>query len=254
MTEAQIVIGIMQNDNRAWQYICRNMKPSFSSIIGGMFSFGETSKSDIDDIFQDSCIILMQKVKSGGLVLNREGALFSYLVQIGKLTACNLMRKRHGQKQEEEQASNLVPFITIRGIEIPDIRKEQENEPGEISISEKQQAQNEFLDKVFDSIPDDCKTILKKFYWDHSPMDEIASMLGLRNADTAKTKKNRCMNKFNEIAKRLVSDGEYAEDVLRAAAERAALRELLEDECALMNNENIRIAALSDDEDKQEDK
>jgi DNA-directed RNA polymerase specialized sigma24 family protein len=144
MTEAQIVIGIMQNDNRAWQYICRNMKPSFSSIIGGMFAFGETFKSDIDDIFQDSCIILMQKVKSGGLVLTREGALFSYLVQIGKLTACNLMRKRRGQVQEEK--------VSIRGTEIPDLRKEMENEPGEISISEKQQMQNEFLDRVFDSI------------------------------------------------------------------------------------------------------
>lgn len=63
------------------------------------------------------------------------------------------------------------------------------------------------------------------------------------------------MNKFNEIAKRLLSDGEYAEDVLRAAAERAALRELLQDECALMNNENIRIAALNvDDEGNKEDK
>lgn len=255
MTEAQIIIGIMQNDNRAWQYICRNMKPSFSSIIGGMFSFGEASKSDIEDIFQDSCIILMQKVKEGGLVLTREGALFSYLVQIGKLTACNLMRKKRGQKQENEETPNLVPFLSVRGTEIPDIRKEQENEPGEVSLSEKQQSQDEFIDRVFESIPDDCKTLLKKFYWDHSPMNEIASMLGLRNAETAKTKKNRCMNKFNEIAKRLVSDGEYAEDVLRAAAERAALRELLQDECALMNNENIRIAALNvDDEGNKEDK
>ena len=100
-----------------------------------------------------------------------------------------------------------------------------------------------------------CKFLLKKFYWDKSPMSEIACMLGLRNADTAKTKKNRCMNKFNEIAKRLVSDGEFAEDVVRAAIERAALRELLKDECIMMNNENIRIAALDDEgNDNQDDK
>ena len=86
-------------------------------------------------------------------------------------------------------------------------------------------------------------------------MDEIACMLGLRNADSAKTKKNRCMNKFIEIGKMLVNNEEYAEDMVRAAVERAALRELLEDECAMMNNASIRIAALDiDDEDQQEEK
>lgn len=58
------------------------------------------------------------------------------------------------------------------------------------------------------------------------------------------------MNKFREIASQLLNDGEYAEEVVRAAIERAALRELLEDERVLMNNENIRIAALDNDDDK----
>ena len=58
------------------------------------------------------------------------------------------------------------------------------------------------------------------------------------------------MNKFREIANQLLNDGEYAEEVVRAAIERAALRELLEDERVLMNNENIRIAALDNDDDK----
>ena len=85
-------------------------------------------------------------------------------------------------------------------------------------------------------------------------MDEIACMLGLRNADSAKTKKNRCMNKFIEIGKMLVNNNEYAEDIVRAAVERAALRELLQDECALMNNVDIRMAALDieDENDKEE--
>ncbi len=254
MTDTQIVIGIMQNDNRVWRHICRKMKPGFFSIIGDLFSFGPTAAEDIEDIFQDSCVILMQKVKEGAVVVSREGAVFSYLVQIGKNTASNFVRKRPVQKKSDEDTPNLVPFVVVRGTEIPDIRKCQENEPGAVSVSERQKTQDEFLDRVFDSIPDDCKTILKKFYWDHCPMDEIACMMGLRNADSAKTKKNRCMNKFNEIAKRLIADGEFAEDAVRAAVERAALRELLEDERILMDNMNIRIAALdTDEEENQED-
>ena len=83
-------------------------------------------------------------------------------------------------------------------------------------------------------------------------MDEIASMLGLRNADTAKTKKNRCMNKFKEIAKMLLENEEFAEEAVRAAVERAALRELLEDERVMMEQTGIEKAALDvKDEDDE---
>ena len=84
----------MQNNPAGWRYICRNMKQGFAAVIGRSFSFGPSAKDDIEDIFQDSCIILMQKIKSGKFILSREGAIFSCLVQIGKLTACNFIRKR----------------------------------------------------------------------------------------------------------------------------------------------------------------
>ena len=53
MTEAKILIGIMQNDDRAWRFICRNMKPGFATIIGQAFSFGNLTKEDIEDLFQE---------------------------------------------------------------------------------------------------------------------------------------------------------------------------------------------------------
>ena len=120
----------------------------------------------------------------------------------------------------------------------------------EMPLDEKQQAQNEFLDRVFDSIPADCQMLLKRFYWDRKPLDEIASTLGLRNADTAKTKKNRCMNKFKDIASKLLESDEFAEEAVRAAVERAALKELLEDERAYCEIPDIAIAALKTEEDK----
>ena len=94
MTEAKIIIGIMHNDERAWKHICRNMKPGFASILGQTSSLGNLTNEDIEDVFQESMIVLLQKVKSGAVVMSRQGALFSYLVQIGKLTACNIIRKR----------------------------------------------------------------------------------------------------------------------------------------------------------------
>ena len=234
MTDTQLLIGIMQNDERAWRFICKNMKSGFASIIGQKFSFNKLLNEDVEDIFQESCIVLMQKVKSGGVTITREGALFSYLVQIGKLTACNLVRKRRALTQEE--------VVTIS----ENLHKEDVD--NEISVDEKQKSQDEFLDRVFDSIPSDCKTLLKHFYWGKKSMDDIASILGMRNADSAKTKKNKCMNKFKDIAAKLIESNEFAEEAVRAAVERAALKELLEDERFYAEN-GISMAALNVEEE-----
>ena len=234
MTDSQLLMGIMQNDERAWKHICRNMKQGFTSILMQTFSFSNLSNEDIEDIFQESCIVLLQKVKSGDVAVFREGALFSYLVQIGKLTACNLIRKRKDITTED--------VVTISD----NLHKECED----ISVDEKQKSQDEFLDRVFDSLPSDCKRILKHFYWGHKPMDQIASVLGMRNADSAKTKKNKCMNKFKDIAAKLIESDEFAEEAVRAAVERAALKELIEDEAIYAEN-GICMAALNTDDDAE---
>ena len=237
MKESRLLIGIMQNDERTWRFICRNMKSGFVSIIGQAFSFYNLSNEDVEDIFQESCIVLMQKVKSGGVSISREGALFSFLVQIGKLTACNLLRKRRPLTAEE--------MVTIS------LNLHKEDEDYEVSVDEKQKSQEEFLDRVFDSIPSDCKTLLKHFYWGHKSMDDIASILGMRNADSAKTKKNKCMNKFKDIAAKLLENDEFAEEAVRAAVERAALKELFNNERVYAEN-GISMAALDEDEDTEE--
>ena len=237
MTDLQLLIGIMQNDDRAWRFICRNMKSGFSSIVGQAFPFGNFASENIEDIFQESCIVLMQKVKNGSVAVYHEGALFSYLVQIGKLTACNLLRKRRSLTPEE--------MVTIS------LNLHKEDEDSEITVDEKQRSQDEFLDRVFDSIPLECKNLLKHFYWGHKNMDEIASILGMRNADSAKTKKNKCMNKFKDIAAKLIESDEFAEEAVRAAVERVALKELLNNERVYAEN-GISMAALDEDEDTEE--
>ena len=236
MTDSQLIFGILQNDERAWRHICREMKSGFVSILSQTFSASKLSNEDIEDIFQDSLLVLMQRVKSGNVVSYREGALFSYLVQIGKLTGCNLLRKKRTLASDDAVTFSL----NLHNIEESDI-----------SVDEKQQMQNDFLDKVLDLLPAECRTLLKHFYWNHKPMDEIASILGMRNADSAKSKKSKCMNKVKEIASQLIENDEFAEEAVRNAIERAALRELIEEE--RYNAENGICMAALNIEDKEDD-
>lgn len=237
MTDSQIIFGILQNDERAWRHICREMRAPFASIIRNTFSTAQIANEDINDIFQEALVALMQNVKGGSFVLSREGALFSYLVQIGKLKACN-----RGRKTREKTANDKVTFA-------PD--RHNSDEETDISVEEKQKEQNEFIDRVLGLLPAECKALLKYFYWSHKPMDEIASILGMRNADSVKTKKSKCMNKAKDIAKELIENDEFAEEAIRNAIERMALRELVEEE--IHNAESgICMAALDTNDNDEE--
>ena len=236
MTDSQLLLGIMQNDEQAWRHIYHNMRMGFASILMQEFATYRLQKQDIEDIFQESLLVLMNKIKSGGMIIPREGAIFSYLVQIGKFTACNFLRKRSHLSSADA--------VTI-------LDKQHYVAEGDMATQEKQEAQNEFLDRVFDSMPAECTRLLMPFYWERKPIDDIASILGMRNADSAKTKKSKCMNKFKEIAAQLIASDEFAEDAVRAAVERAALRELLEDESAYAEG-GISLAALDTTEDKRD--
>lgn len=237
MRDSQLLLGIIENDERAWRYIYHNMRIGFASILVQNFASDKLRKEDIEDIFQESLIVLMHKVKSVGLVIPREGAIFSYLTEIGKRTACNFLRKRSHLSSAD--------VVTIQN------KQHNVGENNDMAEEEKQKMQNDFLDRVFDSMPAECKQLLKLFYWERKPMDDIANILGMRNADSAKTKKSKCMNKFKDIAAQLIESDEFAEEAVRAAVERAALKELLEDEQFYAEN-GISLAALDIDEDKND--
>lgn len=237
MTDSQLQFGIMQNDERAWRYIYHNMRIGFTSILVQAFTDSKLRKEDIEDIFQESLVVLMQKVKNGRFIASREGALFSYLVEIGTHLTQNFLRKKRSI------ASDTMVTISLN--------RHHKDEEREMTTEEKQQTQDEFLDRALDLMPDECRRLLKFFYWERKPMDDIASIMGMRNADSAKTKKSKCMNKLKDIVAQLIEDDEFAEDAVRAAVERAALKELLRDEQFYAEN-GISLAALDIEEDKKE--
>ena len=237
MTDSQLLLGITENDERAWRFICKNMKFGFDSIIRQASLSANLSQEDIDDIFQESCVVLMQNVKNGKVAVSREGAIFSYLVEIGKFKTRNLLRKRRCVTSD-----NMITFS---------LNLHNREEESDMAIDEKQQTQDDFLDKVLALLPAECRALLKYFYWDHKPMDEIASILGMRNADSAKSKKSKCMNKVKDIATQLVESDEFAEDAVRNAVERAALRALLAEEMSYADD-GFCLAALDVDDESNE--
>jgi RNA polymerase sigma factor (sigma-70 family) len=191
----------------------------------------------------------MENIKQGKFEERPGSTLFSYFVEIGKKNMQNALRKhnKHHPIVQKDGSTHILVFNP----------KEQHTSfdeiDREVTAEEKQAAQDEFIDKVFDSVPTECKNIFKMFYWEHKPMDEIVSIYGLRNANSAKTKKTRCMKLFKDVKEALLKSGDYDEELIKAAAERASLRELLEDERAYCQLENVAIAALKNEDEEKPD-
>jgi len=84
-------------------------------------------------------------------------------------------------------------------------------------------------------------------------MKDIATLTGLKNEDTAKSTKKRCMDKFRSIAKAMLEDDEKAEIAIRRTIERAALRDQL-DECRQLESGTLSRAAHTEGSVKLTDK
>ena len=111
MTDSVLVKGILQNDERVWRWLYRQHKDHFVATARAAVFASALSQEDWDDIFHESCVKLMEKVKGEQFSVGRDGGLFSFLVEIGKGLARNLMRKRRplDEKQQNAIADNVHP-------------------------------------------------------------------------------------------------------------------------------------------------
>ena len=231
MTDSEIISGIESGSTSIRQHI----QPILSGVRDVTF----------DDVYQEACIILMENIKAGKLDNESEMNLPGYLYVICKRVALRYAAKKRPFRIVEKPTSKGEVVIKDEG-------EEQESKSAECMEMEEEEAMR-FLDRVLDSIPPTCKSILKRFYWDKMSMKDIATLTGLKNEDTAKSTKKRCMDKFRSIAKAMLEDDEKADAAIRRTIERAALRDQL-DECRQLESGTLSRAAHTEGSVKLTDK
>jgi len=223
MTDSEIIRGIRDNSPAAWRAAYSQMKPSVRQQVAPLLR--DVKGVEFDDIFEDGLIILMENIKDGKLTEDGGTNLAGYLYIICKRLALRQLQRKDPEPQPEGVTKVTGPkggfTIIVPG-----------HEDGELIdpevMKEEDRYARDFLDRVLSSLPENCRMILKRFYWDHLPMDRIAPLMGLKNANTAKTTKNRCMDKYKDIAKKMLADDEKAEKAIQRSVERSAVRDLLE--------------------------
>lgn len=126
------------------------------------------------DIFQESMIVFYKNAMKPEFTLT--ASVNTYLFTVSKYL----------WKDELKKKNRMVP-----------IKFDREDEKYAPVFTEEKYR---WLDKIINSLGEKCMEILQLFYYKKQSMEEIASGLGYKNVDTAKTQKYKCIERARMMA------------------------------------------------------
>lgn len=159
------------------------------------------SDDDLSDIYQESSVALFMNIRDGKLT-NLTSSLSTYFLRV----CINQTLKFLGKQKkvvplfDDNRLTNKDSFRPDKIDELYQLCTEDE-EAEKISRSEK------IVLTILESMPDTCKNVFQGYYWDNLTTTTIADMFGFANANSVKTQKYKCLqkfrNKYNELMNRI---------------------------------------------------
>ena len=174
-SEKALLQGLAQSDKKAIETI---YKENFS-MIQSLILNNSGSGDDAKDIFQETMIVLYEKVRSGTFELNCLIKTYVYSVS-----------KRLWLKRLQQMNRYAPPLDGVH-----------ETVPVEEEIEEHERVNTEFemMNKAIGSLGEPCKSLLEAYYLEKKNMQEIALSFGYTNADNAKNQKYKCLMRLKKI-------------------------------------------------------
>lgn len=155
------------------------------------------SDDDLDDIYQESSVALFVNIRDGKLA-NLTSTLSTYFLRV----CINQTLKFMGKQKKAVPLfddSRLTDKDAFRPDKIDELYQlcTEDEEAEQVSRSEK------IVQSIIEAMPDTCKNVFQGYYWDNLTTTVIADMFGFANANSVKTQKYKCLqkfrNKYNEL-------------------------------------------------------
>lgn len=135
---------------------------------------------DVLDVYQDAIIVLCEHARLGRLHGLRS-SVKTYLFGVGKYMLLNQLKK-HG--------THSLPDDRIP--EIPDDVYDETLHHERVTA----------LRRGLEQLGEQCRKILRLFYYEGKSLDEIQAELGYTNKDVLKSQKSRCLKQLRDLTKR----------------------------------------------------
>lgn len=197
--------------------------------IGWLRAKMNLRKHDAEDVFQDAFMVLYENLTKGTLAQVPE-SLGAYINEVCRRKAMEVIRandraqgrgtieaddERRGAEGDGEESSmsddwddSLLEEVAMMGDPLAEEGSDEEGEliNGPQEEAERIERKEAAVREVVQDLPDPCNKLLWGFYFEKYSMDDMAKMYGYRSANSVKTLKNRCMNKFAARMRELYSN------------------------------------------------
>ena len=173
----QIIEGIKAGGNRADQAL-EQIYLHHRTMITHFVMKNHGSRSQAQDILQETVITFYEKVRNGSYV--QQSKISTFLYAIARFTWLNVLKRR-------ETTSRIIETQDASGVD-----------PGPIPEILEQESV-ELINTVFDKLGDGCRQVLHMSIFDHYSMQEIADNMHYQNAQVVRNKKFKCLRQLKNL-------------------------------------------------------
>ena len=173
--EKALLDGLATSDKKAVETI---YKENFN-MVQSLIINNNGSSDDAKDIFQETMIVLYEKVRTGSFELNCQIKTFVYSVS-----------RRLWLKKLQQQNRYSPPGDSMEALVSVD---------EDLDNHEQRNAEFEMMEKALSHIGEPCKSLLEAYYFQKQNMQVIADSFGYTNAANAKTQKYKCILRLKKI-------------------------------------------------------
>jgi len=175
LSDNEIVLGILNSSSTTLNYLYKLHFPMILQLIIN----NSGNQDDAKDIYQETIIVLHDKIKRGDFELNSKLKTFIYSV------SRRLWLKKLSQKSRYfGDINDYEDFVAV-----------------ETDIEEHEEKDKQFLlmNLSLTGLGEPCKTIIEDFYINGLSMQDICTKFGYTNADNAKTQKYKCLQRLKKL-------------------------------------------------------
>lgn len=175
LSDVQLLVGLANGSDRVLEELYKRYFPMVLHLILN----NSGTEDDAKDIYQETLIVLYEKVTADSLELHCQLKTYLYSVSRRLWLKQLSMRNRNGNSLlDTEEVANVDDELT----------------------------DHEARDRQFDLMADSlgrlgepCRTLLEDFYIHHLSMQDITEKFGYTNADNAKTQKYKCLMRLKRL-------------------------------------------------------
>lgn len=177
MINPQNVIALLKKDDE------KTVRKIYDDNKKGFLLFANRynlNQDEVLDVYQDAVIALIENAKKGKID-TLQSSITTYLFGIGKFMIFQKLKKgKHTFSTDD--------FVNL------------EYEDEEYS-EEETNLQVALLQKAMQKLGEQCKKVLRLFYYEEKKLDEIQEELGYSNKDVLKSQKSRCLKQLKDLTK-----------------------------------------------------